>query len=262
MIELGVLGPLVLLVNDEPVSLGPSLCVLVLALVCAGGRLVPIARLGELLAEPGGNPTGTATVRSHVSHLRKALRDDQGRGEGPKVLISGKAGGAAAYALRPEAINTDATRFDQQVGRGLGELREGNYGAAARILRGALSLWRGDPLIDAAGRAFAREWAEQLEDRYRNALIARVAADVGAARYADVIAELESMVRQWPDEERIRILLAIALYRSGRPACAAAACQEAIRAAQSHGLDSPRLHQLQQGVLNGTLPETGLPHLP
>lgn len=262
MIELGILGPLALLVDDEPVRLGPSLCVLSLALICAEGRLVSVARLGELLAEPGAEPIEPATVRSHVSHLRKALGDNHARGEGAKALISGRCGGTVAYALRPEAIDTDATRFDLQVDAGLLELHEGNYDTAARILRRALSLWRGDPLTDASGRAFARHRIDHLQSRYRNALIARIATDVVALRRADVTAELECLVRRWPDEERLRILLAIALHRTGRPAGAAAACQAAIRSAYSQGLDSPRLHRLQQEVLTGTLSETGLPHVP
>ena len=262
MIELGILGPLLLQVDDEQVCLGPALSVLALALLCARGAAVPIARLGGLLAEPDGNPTVAATVRSHVSHLRKALQDGPGRGQGSKVLVSGKVGGAAAYALRPEAIDTDATRFDFEIGEGLAELREGNYRAAAAVLRDALSLWRGDPLVDAAGRPFAQDWIEHLEDRHRQGVIARVAADVGAMRHADVTGELDRMARRWPDDEVIRALHAVSLYRSRRPAAAAAACQDAIRAAQSHGVDSPRLHQLQRDVLNGTLPETGLPYLP
>ncbi|MGH3164650.1 MAG: AfsR/SARP family transcriptional regulator, partial [Trebonia sp.] len=239
----------------------PSLCVLALALICAEGQLVPVARLGELLAEPGAEPTEPTTVRSHVSHLRKALRDNQARGEGAKVLISGRCGETVAYALRPEAIDTDAARFDRRVDAGLLELHEGNYDTAARILRSALSLWRGDPLADASGRAFARDRIVHLQSRYRNALIARIATDV-VLRHADATAELECLVRRWPDEERLRILLAVALHRTGRPVGAAAACRAAIGAAYSQGLDSPRLHRLQQEVLTGTLSETGLPHLP
>jgi DNA-binding SARP family transcriptional activator len=262
MIELGILGPLVLLVDGEQVGLGPTLKVLALALLCARGAAVPIARLGGLLAEPGARPTVAATVRSHVSHLRQALQDVPGQGQEPKVLVSGKVGGAAAYALRPEVIDTDAMRFDHGVDEGLAELREGSFPAAARILRGALSLWRGDPLADAAGRSFAQDWIEHLQERHRQALVARVAADVGALRHADVTGELERMARRRPDDEVVRALHAIALYRSGRPSGAAAACRDAIRAAQSHGLDSPRLHELQRDVLNGALPETGLPYLP
>jgi hypothetical protein len=110
---------------------------------------------------------------------------------------------------------------------------------ASEMLRHALSIWRGDPLVDAAGRPFARDWVEHRGERRRQAMIARVAADVGAMRHADVMAELERMVRQWPDNEVVRTLHAIALYRSGRPLGAAAACQDAIRAAQAQGLGSP-----------------------
>jgi hypothetical protein len=177
------------------------------------------------------------------------------------VLLSGRVNGSAAYALRAEAIDTDAARFERELDGGQAELREGNYKVASGLLHGALSIWRGDPLTDAEGRPFAREWVEHLGDRHRQAVIARVAADVGAMRHADVAGELERMVRQWPDNEVVRALHAIALYRSGRPSGAAMACQDAILAAQSHGLDSPRLHLLQRDVLKGTLPETGLPHL-
>jgi DNA-binding SARP family transcriptional activator len=261
LIEFGVLGPLEVLVDDDRVRLGPSLKVLALALFCAQGEAIPIARLSELIAEPGADPTGVATVRSHVSHLRRALRDDQRHGQSPKVLISGKAGGLATYALRTEAIDTDVSRFDQLVDEGHAELRDGRHDDAARVLGRALALWRGDPLIDAAGRSFARDWIEGLEGRCRQALMARAVADIGARRHVAVTGELDRLVRRWPDDEVLRALLAIALYRSGRVSAAATACRDAINAAQAQGLDTPRLHQLQRDILTGTLPETGVPHL-
>jgi hypothetical protein len=130
------------------------------------------------------------------------------------------------------------------------------------VLGGALSLWRGDPLADAQGRPYAREWADHLRERYRHAVTLRAAARVGGLEHTRVAGELRSMAARWPDDEVVRALQVMALYRSGRAAGAAAACQDAIRVTQSHGLDSPRLHALQRDVLNGTLPETGLPHLP
>lgn len=261
MIELGILGPLVLTIDEEQVGLGPTLAMLALILLSARGVLVPITRLSSLLADPGGNPITAVTVRSHISHLRKAFRDSPGRGRGPKVLLSGKVRGSAAYALRAEAVDTDAARFERELDRGHAELREGNYTVASEVLRHALSIWRGEPLTDAAGRPFARDWAEHLGECRHQAVIARVAADVGARRHAVATGELERMVRQWPDNEVVRALHAIALYRSGLPSRAAVACQDAIRAAQSHGINSPRLHLLQRDVLKGALPETGLPHL-
>jgi DNA-binding SARP family transcriptional activator len=85
MIELGILGPLVLTIDDEEVGLGPVLAMLTLALLCARGALVPIARLGGLLAAADGNPVAAVTVRSHVSHLRKAFGDSPGHGRGRRA---------------------------------------------------------------------------------------------------------------------------------------------------------------------------------
>jgi DNA-binding SARP family transcriptional activator len=73
VIELGILGSLMLRLDGEEVRLGPSLRMLVLALLCARGASVPVGRLGVLLAEPDGKPVSGATVRSHVSHLRKVI---------------------------------------------------------------------------------------------------------------------------------------------------------------------------------------------
>lgn len=262
MIELGILGPLVLWLDGEEARLGPSLRMLVLALLCARGAAVPVGRLGVLLAEPGGKPVSEATVRSHVSHLRKVIEGGHGHGQEPKAVVSVRIGGAVAYMLRREVVDTDAARFDQEVDEGEAELRGGNYAFAGGVLSGALSLWRGAPLADAGGRAYARDWAAHLQDRHRHAVVLRAAASVGGLKHARVAGELRGMVARWPDDEIVRALHVIALYRSGRPARAAAACQDGIRAAQSHGLDSPRLHALQRDVLNGTLPDAGLPHLP
>jgi DNA-binding SARP family transcriptional activator len=262
VIELGILGSLMLRLDGEEVRLGPSLRMLVLALLCARGASVPVGRLGVLLAEPDGKPVSGATVRSHVSHLRKVIGEGHGYGQEPKVLVSARVGGAVAYALRHEVVDTDAARFDQKVDEGEAELLDRKYASAGGVLNEALSLWWGAPLADAGGRPYARDWVAHLQDRHRHAVVLRAAASVGALEHARVAGELQGMVARWPDDELVRALHAISLYRSGRPALAAAACQDAIRVAQSHGLDSPRLHALQRDVLNGTLPDAGLPHLP
>jgi DNA-binding SARP family transcriptional activator len=186
MIELDVLGSVVLRLDRREVALGPSLRVLALALLCARGAPVPVARLGVLLAEQGGKPVSEATVRSHVSHLRKVIGDGRGPGGEPGVLVSARVGGAVAYALRREAVSTDAARFDEQVDEGEADLRDGGYASAAAVLGGALSLWRGDPLADAQGRPYAREWADHLRERYRHAVTLRAAARVGGLEHTRI----------------------------------------------------------------------------
>jgi DNA-binding SARP family transcriptional activator len=262
VLELDVLGPLVVRVNDEEVPLGPALRLLVLALLCADGKFVPVARLGELLSWPDSQPITGATVRSHVSHLRRAISDSTAGGQGPKAIVSGRADGSVAYGLRREVVDTDAGLFGRKLSNGQAALHKENYEAAAGLLKDALLLWRGDAFADAAGRPFAQGWIEVLADRRRDAHIARAAADIGAGRHMEVSAELERMAMRWPDHELLLALLAIARFRAGQSTGAASACQEAIRAAQSQGVDTPRLHALQREVLSGTLPRVGLPHLP
>jgi hypothetical protein len=210
---------LVLRLEGEEVALGPSLRVLVLALLCAQGAPVPVARLGVLLAQPGAKPVTEATVRSHVSHLRRVIRDGQAHGQEPKVLVSAKVDGAVAYALRHEVIDTDAARFGEEVDEGEAALREADYAFACVILSGALSRWRGTPLADAGGRPYAHDWAASLNDRHRDAMVLRAAASIGAAEHARVCGELQRMSARWPDDEIIRALHAIARLRSSRTRC-------------------------------------------
>jgi DNA-binding SARP family transcriptional activator len=246
------------------VRLGPTLRVLLLSLLCAHGDLVPTDRLAALLSETGGAQCSPVTLRSHISHLRRALSGAEGTGNGqhPPVLVTDRVGRSAAYALRVHPDRIDARRFDHDVSVGIRELHGGDFERAGETLRAAVSLWRGQPLADVADRPFAQAEIRYLESIYRAAVVTRLQADVQRGLYRAVIGELEAMTARWPDDEEVRVLLVICLYRSGRAAEAAQACRAAVEAALEHGLDSRRLAVLQHDVLTGSLPGAGLPYLP
>jgi DNA-binding SARP family transcriptional activator len=264
LIDLEILGPLVVRADDKQIRLGPMLRVLLLALLCAHGDLVPASRLASLLSETGTPNGSPATLRSHISHLRRAINGDaaSGNGRSSSVLVTDHVGGAAAYALRVQADRIDASRFERHVATGIRELHISHFERAGEVLKEATLLWRGQPLADAAGRAFAQAEIRRLESSYRAAVIAKVQADVQRGMHRAVIGELEAMAATWPDDEAVRVLLVICLYRSGRPAEAARACRAAVEAALEQGLDSRLLSMLQRDVLSGSLPAAGLPHLP
>jgi DNA-binding SARP family transcriptional activator len=262
VVELEVLGPLVLRVDGEEVPLGPSLSVLLIALLCGRGQWVSVTRLADVLTEPGRPRVSADTVRSHVSHLRTALGDNPRPGEGPKIVVTGRANGSLAYALRLEAVELDVAIFEGSADEGLAELREGRYDAASAALQRALAAWRGDPFSQLVGASFAREWINNLAERHRGVAIALAAAEVGCLRHQSVLSELRRLVRDWPDELDAWILLVISLYRVGRRGEAAAVCKGAIDEVERPGLVAPPLQALQRDVLNGTLPTAGLPHLP
>jgi DNA-binding SARP family transcriptional activator len=150
-------------------------------------ELVLAARLAGLLSEtgsPGGSP---ATLRSHVSHLRRAICDatGQGRDDRDSVIVTDRVGGATAYALRLDADKVDASRFVRDVDRGIRELQAGDAEQAAETLRAATRLWRGQPLADVAGRSFAQAEIRRPGGTYRAALVARVDADAQCGRHKD-----------------------------------------------------------------------------
>jgi Bacterial transcriptional activator domain len=88
-------------------------------------------------------------------------------------------GEAAAYTLRLDADKVDASRrvasrFVRGAARGIRELRAGHAEKAARTLREASGLWRGQPLADVAGRPFAQAEIRRLEAAYRGPLVGAV----------------------------------------------------------------------------------------
>jgi len=260
VIELGVLGPLRLQVDGKPVPLRPMLRTLLLALFCERGA-VPIDRVGDLLAAPGMPAPSRTTVRTNVSHLRSAIAGASGEGQSLDVLVTATTGITMGYALRLDAMRVDASLFRHCVEAGEQALHAGHYEVAAADAREALSLWRGQPLPEAAERPFALAEIRRQEDLYRRAMIVRVAADVAFKDHQSVITDLEQMVERWPGVLDVRVLLIIALCRSSRHAEAAGACLVAIRVAQELGLSQRRLDALQREVLTETLPAAGLPYV-
>jgi DNA-binding SARP family transcriptional activator len=258
LIDVEVLGSLVVRTNGRALRLGPTLRTLLLSLLCAQGELVPAGRLAALLSEAGSRAGSPATIRSHVSHLRQALREAEGPGQDDApVIVTDRVGEATAYALRLDADQVDASRFVRDAARGIGELRAGHPAQAADTLRQAIALWRGQPLADVAERSFAQPVIKRLEAAHREALVARVHADAQCGLNGSVIGELEAMAERWPDDETVRVLLVTSLYHSGRTAEAARACRDAIEFTLEHGLEPRRLTALQREVLTGSLRPVG-----
>jgi DNA-binding SARP family transcriptional activator len=255
VVDMEVLGPLVVKVNGRLLRLGPTLRVLLLCLLCAQGDLVPAGRLAVLASRAGAAEFSPATLRSHVSHLRRALDDAAGQDGDARepVIVTDRTGGGTGYALRPDAVRVDAARFAQEADLGLRELHAGDAARAADTLRAALRLWRGQPLADVADYPFAQAEIRHLEAARRAALAARLDADVRCGRHGSIIGELQALVTRWPGDEALRELLVVCLYRSGRVAEAARACRDAVGFAVEHGLESQRLTALQRQVLTGTL---------
>jgi DNA-binding SARP family transcriptional activator len=245
--EIRILGPLEVLVDNRPVHLPsgkPGL--LLAALVVHTNRVVSVDRLLDVLWR--GDPPDSAgnTLQTYISHLRRALEPDRPAREPGRVLITR----APGYVLAVDpADQVDAIRFERLVEQARRILDD--PGAAAARLGTALSLWRGEPLADFTFEPFAQAEITRLTELRLAALEDRIDADLAVGRHAALCGELARLIRENPLRERLSGQLMVALYRCGRQA-------EALRAyadlrntlAEQLGIDpSPALARLERAIL-------------
>jgi DNA-binding SARP family transcriptional activator/tetratricopeptide (TPR) repeat protein len=218
--------------------------VLLAALLLSPGRALSADELADLLWEAGPPPSARGSVHNYVKRLRRAL-DDAGR-----TLIATQADG---YLLRIPPGEVDIARFETVIAGARRALHAGQCEQAARELRDALSLWRGQPLADVPCDRLVVRHAPRLEELRWQALEARIEADLGCGRSSDVLPELRALVAAEPLRERLHGLLMLALYRDGRQSDALAAFRRARRVLIDEVAvePGPALRRLHQQILDG-----------
>ena len=136
-------------------------------------------------------PSAQQSLDTYLSRLRRQL--------GSERVIRRPPG----YLLEVGAGELDADLFVERVTAGRERLAAGHAGQAAALLREALALWRGPALADVLGEPFARAESNELEERRLAALEDRIEADLNSGVGADLIAEVEGLVRVHPLRERL-----------------------------------------------------------
>src|SRR5262245_43623137 len=238
--EFGVLGPLAVWQDGRELPLGaPQQRAVLAVLLIHAGEVVPTSRLVDALWGERPPERSVKTVQVYVSQLRKVL------GEG--IIETRPAG----YIVRIEPRALDSKRFEVLLERGRTMLVSGVANEAAAALHQALSLWRGPALADFEHTAFARGEIGRLEELRLVALTLRLEADLELGRQAELVPELEALIREHPMREKLRELLILALYRAGRQADALAAYHDArTTLADELGLDPGQsLRRLERAIL-------------
>jgi DNA-binding SARP family transcriptional activator/streptogramin lyase len=184
----------------------------------------------------GDEPPETAAtaIQVHVSQLRKVL--------GPDVIVTQPPG----YLIRTQDGELDLERFEQAVAKA----QTARPAEAADLLREALSLWRGMPLAD-LDASFARAERGRLDQQRLATLEQRIDADLELGRHAELVPELEGLVREHPLRERLRGQLMLSLYRCGRQADALEVYRSGRRVLDEElGLEpGEELRRLERGIL-------------
>ncbi|MEV7541056.1 BTAD domain-containing putative transcriptional regulator [Streptomyces sp. NPDC089915] len=205
-----ILGPLSVIGAAGPVRVPPGRQEVILAaLLLEADRVVSTDYLVDLIWEDEPPDTARTQVQICVSRLRKLFT---------------KAGVAAAittrppgYVLKTEGELVDAVLFARRVADARIAARQGRLGASAELLRQAGELWEGACLNGIPSETL-RGKALQLDEERMTATETRIELELELGRHHQLVAEVQTLVRQEPLRERLRGQLMLALYRSGRQA--------------------------------------------
>jgi predicted ATPase/DNA-binding SARP family transcriptional activator len=187
---------------------GPRQLALLGLLAVHSNQAVASDRILTALWGPDSGP-GAKRLQMAVARLRSAL--DTPGGEGPNLRT---VGGGYLLAVPPGELDAEVFASAVQEGRQL--LDAGQGARAAEILDGALDLWRGPPLAEVTFLDFAQPEIRRLEELRLLAVETRADAHLQQGLHRAIIGQLEALVAEHPDRERLAGQLMLALYRDGR----------------------------------------------
>jgi DNA-binding SARP family transcriptional activator/predicted negative regulator of RcsB-dependent stress response len=237
-VQVRLLGPVDVVVDEHPRPVNGLRRKAVLAtLALEGGEIVSTDRLVDVVWGDAASPKALPTLQSHVSFLRTVL--------GERDTIVARPPG---YMLVLGEDGTDVRRAERLLAEAS---RAAEPAEALRLLREALALWRGRPLVDVAGLPWLEEQAERLDLLLVHIKRAMFEAGLAAGEHARLLPDIEAMVAQNPLDEQLRGQLMLALYRSGRQADALAAYHQLRQTLDTElGLDpGPELRELETAIL-------------
>ncbi|MFJ3228352.1 BTAD domain-containing putative transcriptional regulator [Streptomyces sp. NPDC086783] len=239
-LRFGVLGPVRAWRGAEPLPMGsPQQRALLAALLLREGRTATASELIDALWGEEPPSQALAAVRTYASRLRKVLN--------PGTLVS-ESGGYAIRLADPGAL--DLARAQQLAADAEKAKAAADLCRARALLNEALALWDGEPLASVPG-PYADTQRTRLEEWRLQLLETRLDMDLEQGCHAEAVSELTALTAAHPLRERLRELLMLALYRSGRQAEALAVFADTRRLlADELGVD-PRagLRELQQRIL-------------
>lgn len=209
-----LLGPVkVVRGAEEPIPLTPQQRAILAILLARRGRAVTVDDLVDGVWGHTSSQRTLSILQSQIFQLRRKLEPGRPR-RAPATVLASAPGG---YRLLTGENACDIDQFDRYIAEAGQATQGGDPEDARRLLRSALSLWRGEPLTGVPG-PHADSLRSALIERRLTATEARIRLDLELGAHAESVPELIPLVAEHPLREKLRALLMLALYRSGRQA--------------------------------------------
>jgi DNA-binding SARP family transcriptional activator/Tfp pilus assembly protein PilF len=248
VLRVGVLGPVMAWDNDKELPVGQPRQQAVLGILAMrANRVISRSELVDAVWGEGAPNSAEGGVYTYVAGLRRVFEPGRSlRGPG-RVLVST----AAGYVLHLNPGQPDAVAFEQHLGRARQLRKNGDLAGAVAALDVALGMWRGVVAFAGVPGPFAETERIRLGELRSAAAEDRADALLAVGRHEEVLADLTVMVAEHPLRERLRGLLMLALYRSGRQGEALRVFGEGRRVlAEELGIDpGAELTRIHQQVL-------------
>ncbi|MGW1280263.1 AfsR/SARP family transcriptional regulator [Streptomyces tsukubensis] len=238
-LRFSVLGPVRAWRAGQPLPPGsPQQRALLAALLLRDGRTATSHELIDAIWGEEPPSQALAAIRTYAHRLRKVLS--------ASTLVSESGG----YALRIERDALDLS-VAQELAAAAEKVRAaGDPGQARMMINKSLGLWDGEPLANVPG-PYAENQRTRLDEWRLQLMETRLDLDLEVGAHAEAVSELTALTAAHPLRERMRELLMLALYRSGRQAEALAVYADTRRLLlEELGVDpNPELSQLQERIL-------------
>src|SRR6266498_1878010 len=204
--------------------------------------------LGPLEARCAGRPLRLGSIKHRMLlaklllHANQVISTDE--------LIDTVWGEQPPPTVR-QSLQNHVAALRRMVDQGRAALEGGERRTATKLLHEAVALWRGPALADVVAAGVSWPELAGIDELEIGAVEARIEADLVAGRHAELIGELESLIRLHPLREHLHGQMMLALYRSGRQADALGAYRHARRTLVDElGIEpSVRLQRLEQAIL-------------